>query len=309
MAETLIPGDTVIGADDASCYTARGRRRSGRARRPPPPRPWRPGHRRRPLGVGAAIGAALRRGRHRHRRRHRGRPQPAGVPRHGQRGGATSHGSTTRSRASPCATRCDPAPPPSATTTPTGPWCGSRAPPSRPSHFRHPPSRLQPRPRPRPRTWPPPRARSRARSAALLGAVGDAISTVDSVVNEAGAALGQKVPYEVYEHHGPALLPQWAAFAADDAPRILRQKRRRASIAEGEGGCSDASPGHRFALADHPATHLDGPYVVTRVEHRGQMHSRGRRPTDVLLEHLRGAAPAVVTSTPRDGARSGRACR
>ncbi len=106
-----------------------------------------------------------------------------------------------------------------------------------------------------------------------LGAVGDAVATVDSVVDEVGSALGQKVPFEVYEHHGPFLFPKWA-FAADEAPRILRQKRRRASIGEGEGGCSDASPGHRFALADHPAPQLDAPYVLTRVEHRGELHPK-----------------------------------
>jgi len=37
-------------------------------------------------------------------------------------------------------------------------------------------------------------------------------------------------PSEVYEHHGTFLFPKWA-FAADEAPRILRQRRRRASIA------------------------------------------------------------------------------
>ncbi len=112
-------------------------------------------------------------------------------------------------------------------------------------------------------------------AAGALGAVSDAIATVDSVVNEVGAALGQKVPYEVYEHHSPFLFPKWA-FGNDEAPRILRQKRRRASIAEGEGGCCDFSPAHRFTLDDHPAAQLDGAYVVTRVEHRGETHPGGR---------------------------------
>ncbi len=111
-------------------------------------------------------------------------------------------------------------------------------------------------------------------AAGALGAVSDAIATADSVVNEVGAALGAKVPFEVYEHHSPFLFPKWA-FANDEAPRILRQKRRRASVARGEGGASDFSPGHRFSLQDHPAAQLDATYVVVSVEHRGETHPSG----------------------------------
>ncbi|MFT3770161.1 MAG: type VI secretion system tip protein TssI/VgrG [Minicystis sp.] len=95
--------------------------------------------------------------------------------------------------------------------------------------------------------------------------------TADAAVNAAAGALGQKVPHEVYEHHSPFLFPKWG-FANDEAPRILRQKRRRASIAAGEGGCSDLSPGHRFALHAHPAPQMDGTYVVISAEHRGETH-------------------------------------
>jgi uncharacterized protein involved in type VI secretion and phage assembly len=129
-----------------------------------------------------------------------------------------------------------------------------------------------------------------------LGSIGDAISTADSVVNEVGAVLGQKVPFEVYEHHGPFLFPKWA-FAADEAPRILRQKRRRASIAEGECGCSDLSPGHRFALDDHPAPQLDGTYVLTRVEHRGELHPTGAGEWKVYWNTFE-CAPATMTYPP-----------
>ncbi len=51
---------------------------------------------------------------------------------------------------------------------------------------------------------------------------------------------------------------------------MLRQKRRRALTAQGESGCPDLAPGHRFALQDHPAGHLDRAYVVVSVEHHGQ---------------------------------------
>jgi type VI secretion system secreted protein VgrG len=108
-------------------------------------------------------------------------------------------------------------------------------------------------------------------AASALGGVDAAVSAADAAVNAVGGALGQKVPFEVYEHHSPFLFPKWA-FASDEAPRILRQKRRRASVADGVSGCPELSPGHRFALRDHPASQLDGAYAATTVEHRGQTH-------------------------------------
>jgi uncharacterized protein involved in type VI secretion and phage assembly len=129
-----------------------------------------------------------------------------------------------------------------------------------------------------------------------LSAVDSAISTVDSAVNEVAGALGQKVPFEVYEHHGDFLFPKWA-FGSDEAPRILRQKRRRASVAEGEGGCSDLCAGHRFALDDHPAQQLDGDYVVVAVEHRGQAHPEGEGRWTVYWNAFE-CAPAVMPYVP-----------
>lgn len=67
-----------------------------------------------------------------------------------------------------------------------------------------------------------------------------------------------RVGFEVYDHHAGFLFPKWA-FADDEAARILRQKRRRASIATGESGCPDLSPGHRFALDDHPISSSTSP--------------------------------------------------
>lgn len=86
----------------------------------------------------------------------------------------------------------------------------------------------------------------------------------------AGAALAATVPEEVYEHHSSFLFPKWDT-AQDEAPLILRQKRRRASVARGESSCSLLSPGHRFALTGHPAAQLDASYVITRIEHRGSL--------------------------------------
>jgi uncharacterized protein involved in type VI secretion and phage assembly len=133
-------------------------------------------------------------------------------------------------------------------------------------------------------------------AAGALGTVSDAVATADSVANEVGAALGQKVPFEVYEHHDPFLFPKWA-FAYDEAPRILRQERRRASIAAGEGGCSDFSPAHRFALLDHPASQLDGAYVLTSVEHWGELHPSDNGSRKVYWNRFE-CAPAEMPYPP-----------
>jgi hypothetical protein len=91
----------------------------------------------------------------------------------------------------------------------------------------------------------------------VIDAVEDVADEADAIANQIGAAFGQRVPFEVYEHHAPFLFPKWA-FGGDEAPKMLRQKRRRASIARGESGCSDFSPGHRFEVREHPVAQLDG---------------------------------------------------
>ena len=120
--------------------------------------------------------------------------------------------------------------------------------------------------------------------------------TADAAVNAAAGALGQKVPFEVYDHHSPFLFPKWG-FGNEEAPRILRQKRRRVSIATGEGGCSDLSPGHRFALQDHPASQLDGAYLVLSVEHRGETRPDAEGPWRVY-QNVFECAPAEMPYPP-----------
>lgn len=136
-------------------------------------------------------------------------------------------------------------------------------------------------------------------AAGALGAASSVASASAAVASALGVALGQRAPLEVYEHHAPFLFPKWG-FAADEAPRMLRQKRRRASIASGAGGCSDFSPGHRFTLEDHPAAQLDGGYVVLRVQHRGQAHPDASRPDGWrVYENEFECAPASVPHPPR----------
>ncbi|MFO0615669.1 MAG: type VI secretion system tip protein TssI/VgrG [Polyangiaceae bacterium] len=114
-----------------------------------------------------------------------------------------------------------------------------------------------------------------ALSAASSALPSGALSTAAGVVGDvAAAAVKTVLPNEVYEHHAPFLFPKWD-LAPDDAPLILRQKRRRASVASGESNAPSLCPGHRFALGDHPAPEVDGEYAVTRVTHAGEPHGSG----------------------------------
>jgi len=131
-------------------------------------------------------------------------------------------------------------------------------------------------------------------AASALGHVG---TTAAALLDKAASALGENVPSEVYEHHSPFLFPKWA-FAADEAPRILRQKRRRASIASGESGCSDLCAGHRFVLEEHVAPHLDAAYVVVSVEHRGDTRAGSSGQPFTVYSNTFECAPAEMTYVP-----------
>jgi type VI secretion system secreted protein VgrG len=111
-----------------------------------------------------------------------------------------------------------------------------------------------------------------------------------------GAPRAEALDLEVYDHHGPFLFPQWG-FAADEAPLMLRQKRRRASTAAGESGCPILAPGRRFTLQDHPSSHLDRAYVVIGVEHRGQARPEQGAEWKVYSNTFE-CAPAEVTFVP-----------
>lgn len=124
-----------------------------------------------------------------------------------------------------------------------------------------------------------------------------AASTANEVSAVAtGIANILRVPSEVYDHHSPFLFPQWA-FAPDAAPLILRQKRRRASLGDGEGGCHDFSPGHCFELQGHLAPQLDGKYVLTTVTHQGQAAPTSGR--SLVYVNTFECAPASMPYPPK----------
>lgn len=112
----------------------------------------------------------------------------------------------------------------------------------------------------------------------------------------AGAASGAPLPLEVYDHHAPLLFPKWT-HPSDEAARMLRQARRRASVASGESGCPELAPGHRFALQGCPVPRLDQTYAVTSVRHRGRVHQGATR--ERVYECSFECVPASVTYAPK----------
>jgi type VI secretion system VgrG family protein len=117
-------------------------------------------------------------------------------------------------------------------------------------------------------------------------------STHPFPASDAAGPLG----LEVYDHHGPFLFPKWE-FARDEAALMLRQERRRALTTQGESGCPDLCPAHRFALTDYPSDHLDRAYAVVSVEHHGQIHPQEGAEWRVYRNTFE-CVPAEVTYVP-----------
>jgi type VI secretion system secreted protein VgrG len=138
-------------------------------------------------------------------------------------------------------------------------------------------------------------------SVSAPGVVGGLSASASINAGVAGAAfetaLGDHPPpyLEVYDHHGPFLFPQWT-LPSDEAPRMLRQSRRRAAIGRGAGGCADLEPGHKFSLVGHPVARFDQPYVVTSVEHLGRSQPSGDRYQ--VYENTFECAPASMPFVP-----------
>jgi uncharacterized protein involved in type VI secretion and phage assembly len=140
---------------------------------------------------------------------------------------------------------------------------------------------------------------------ALAGAVGGSLaSTVSDGLSTLASAANKTGQLEVYDHDAGFLFPKWSTVR-DEAPRILRQERRRAKTARGESGCPGLAPAHRFAVRNHFTPRVDGDYAVTRVEHRGQGASgafhgtgNGQRDDDVGYKCSFACVPAKVTFLP-----------
>jgi len=135
----------------------------------------------------------------------------------------------------------------------------------------------------------------------VAGEVGSAVAAnAASVANALEGIMGDHpLPnLEIYDHHDPYLFPKWT-LPSDEAPRMLRQARRRATVAVGESGAPDLEPGHKFALVGHPVPRLDQPYVVTEVEHRGQSYPEGPQGQRyVVYENSFECVPAVLAFVP-----------
>ncbi|MEO7327556.1 MAG: contractile injection system protein, VgrG/Pvc8 family [Minicystis sp.] len=110
------------------------------------------------------------------------------------------------------------------------------------------------------------------------------------------ARPGDAPVLEVYEHHGAFLFPDWT-YATAEAQRILQQERRRADVSSGESGCPHLAAGHRFALEDHPAAHLNRDYVVVSVVHRGEVLPQGHADPRVYRCTFR-TVPADIAYIP-----------
>jgi len=132
----------------------------------------------------------------------------------------------------------------------------------------------------------------------VAGAASPAISAgISTATGAVTAAEGLIVPSEVYEHHSSFLFPKWSV-ASNEAPLILRQARRRASTARGEGACHDLSPGHRFQLRDHMVPQIDGGYVATEVVHHGHTKHEAGRASRVYFNTFE-CAPESMAYVPK----------
>jgi type VI secretion system secreted protein VgrG len=100
-------------------------------------------------------------------------------------------------------------------------------------------------------------------------------------------------PLETYEHHYPFLFPDWHD-AAEEAGKVLRQKRRRADWASGASTCATLAPGLRFHLEDHELAPFNQEYAVVGVEHAGVVGSE-----EELYDNRFTCVPAAVTYCPR----------
>lgn len=115
------------------------------------------------------------------------------------------------------------------------------------------------------------------------------------------AALGSLLDapeLERYDHHAEYLFSKWG-HSSEEPELILRQGRRKASVARGESTCPALAAGARFRLEDHPAAQLNREYVVTAVEHEGRATPQGEGRPEVYRNTFVCAPSDVVFCPPR----------
>lgn len=103
---------------------------------------------------------------------------------------------------------------------------------------------------------------------------------------------------ERYDHHAHFLFPKWGSVTGEPE-LILRQERRRASVAKGQSTCPALAVGHRFRLDDHPVDALNREYVVTSVEHEGSATPQGPDRPEVYKNTFQCAVSDVAFCPPR----------
>ncbi len=146
-----------------------------------------------------------------------------------------------------------------------------------------------------------------AASAAVAGTVASATSAIPGAASVAAAAataadallggLLGTADLEVYEHHANYHFPEWD-WLKEEPGLILRQKRRRARGGAGESGCPTLTPGHTFALDDHPLAHFNRSWVVASVRHEGHATAPEHATEWQVYRNYFECVPSEVTFCP-----------
>jgi len=132
--------------------------------------------------------------------------------------------------------------------------------------------------------------------ASAARAIPGTASVAVAAATAADALLGGS-PLEIYEHHANYLFPEWN-WLKEEPGLILRQKRRRARGGGGESGCPGLTPGHVFALDDHPLGRFNRSWVVTAVRHEGYATAPENVAEWQVYRNRFECAPAEVTFCP-----------
>lgn len=89
-----------------------------------------------------------------------------------------------------------------------------------------------------------------------------------AILTASSAISDEAAPLEHYGHHGTYEFVKWD-YSENEPDRILRQRRRRAAVAYGEGSVPALAVGGCFRLEGHALQELNRDYAVTGVKHEG----------------------------------------